>query len=60
MSATETQLIGIVFDTKDVEKIDKHLKKINKDLPPHLQWNRQDFIRTALCEKLATIEKTEA
>jgi hypothetical protein len=52
MDALETELVGVTFPIEDLKKIDEMLAKMNLKLPPLRQFNRQDFIRTAVHEKL--------
>jgi hypothetical protein len=48
MSEKETELVGVVFDKKTLEAIDKILDVQNEKLTRFQQWNRQDYIRNAV------------
>ncbi len=53
MDATETKGIYITFTESDLKAIDTLLEKLNIQLPPGApRYNRQDFIRMAVAEKL--------
>jgi len=55
--ALKTELVGVTFLIKNLQKIDEILTEKNVDLPPFNQLNRQDFIRKAVQEKLERVVK---
>ena len=60
MNAVETELVGVTIDKKTLTQIEKLLTQLNIKLPTTLHYNRQDFIRMAIQEKIDQMEQSEA